>query len=314
MQPGSEPGQETEPQPEAGLDTSETLEQPTETTEGEHQPEAGSETTEGTERGETAPGEQVEEGTEAQAGLNKRIGKLLARITELETKLEERAPAPAQPQAETGPSPLDQVTDLNELDRRADQAEGALEEVEMLLAKLPVAPGRVEHWLREQGVILKDERGEEDFSPERMADMLGNARAKFRGVSKAVPKRRAWLQEYAAAHAQVVKALPWVGDKTDQRYAMMQQILTNFPGLKTQPNYEYWLACAIRGHQATQADLSKTRTQPQRPQPTAPRTAATSAAPRVNGDRLGAAKSRVLKEGSKAALAEFFEVTGFAGQ
>jgi hypothetical protein len=232
---------------------------------------------------------------------------------------------PNQTPANTG---LESVQDIGELAVRQERAETGLEEADLLLSKLAAAPARVEAYLRQQGIALKDEAGNEDFSTERMADFLANAKADFRRTLRNIPKREAWLKQYAQAHEQVGKLMPWVNDPGDERYAQLQQMARQFPQLKTQPNWEYWLGCAIHGNLQIQRELQKRNggnngngaapgnnaggAQPaaiRRPAALPLNTSGGGAARRVRPDKakVDAARTAAMKTGTKASLAEYFE-------
>ena len=297
---------------------------------------AETEQLESQETGETAGDvlSQEEQGQESQAegeaaeseaagntpGVKKRIDALLRQQRELETKLEATARELEQEQQrgpQRGPGPLDNVFDSAELARRQDKAEKALEEVDTLLSKLSVAPNKVEKALREMGVVLKTDDGDEDFSVERMADTLTAAKADMKRTLRAIPKRREYLANYQKAHEQAVKQFPWMADKTDERTALMQNIAGQFPGFKQAVNWEYWTGCAIEGHQLKQrqAQAKPAAAGGKKVIPksgaAAQATAPKAGTPEAN---MAAARARVEKERSRDSLAGFFEATGFAGQ
>lgn len=305
----------------------------------EGEPEAGSQETEGGERGEetTEPDD-----TQLPKGLQKRIGKLLGKLEEQATKIEalearlnapkgaetESARAAGEPGAELPSDPVQ----LEALERRAQQG---FQQAEVLLSRLAIAPRKVEEFLRNAGVVLRNGQGEEDYSPEAMGEALIESRESFRAQMEAVPRRRAYLAQHQAVHTAVVKALPWVGDKTDPRRARMDALASQAPQIRAMPNWEYWLACAVEGERALKARFAPNGQRAPTPaarragngtapaarggQETAPprRTTSTpggapSAAPRP-GNRSGqiaAAKQRVLKEGTQQALADAFETIG----
>jgi hypothetical protein len=294
-------------QPEAGQGG-----EPTEAPQGEPAGDEPLDTTEGAEPGEQTP-----------AGAEKRIKRLLAQVHDLETRLEsaQRQTANRPP---PGPSPLDSITDPNELAAREANARAGLREAQKQLRMVNAAPRLVENYLRQHGVVLQDEQGNEDFSPERMSQVLSNAEDAFYQTLEAVPARRQFLQEYDKAHAQVVKVIPWVADKVSENYAYMQQIAAQFPGLKAVPNWEYWTACAINGHNVIQQNLKRQQataragtngtTRNGRPAARGPVTgAAPSAPPRTPPEaaRVNKARERVLKEGSRSSLSEYFQATNF---
>jgi len=340
-EPGrTQPEGQTVEQPENITEPNEQREEPGEEPDGGN-PESNGEVVEDPE-GEVPEEESEQEETEGTEedrteqipkGLQKRIGQMLGKIRELEGKLAQAASNAAGGAVGTQrptTSPLDSVTDVGELERREGLAEQVLSEIEPMIARLAYAPAQVEKYLRTSGIALKNEAGEEDYSVERMGDLLLNTKAQNAAILKAVPARKAWLQNHAQAHAQVVKVKPWVGDASDERHAEMQNILRQFPGLKSAPNYEYWLACAIEGHRATvqQLKAAQNKTRPngagavgtQRPTSNGARrglpasAAGGSGAPRVqpNQKKVSDAKAKVTKEGTVGALSEFLDASGIA--
>ena len=272
------------------------------------------------------PEEEREDGQEESPGVQKRIGRLQNRIRELEAKLANTAGAAPSP---TIPATVLNVTEPGELARLEEDTEAGIEEVDSLMAQLSVVPTRVEQYLRNSGVVLKDAQGQEDYSTERMVDCLTAAKSKLRQTLKAIPKRLQYLQDYKQAHEQTVKVLPWIADVGDERQAMLDTIANQFPTLKSQPNWEYWVGCAIEGH----LSIAKRRAQPNgrpngnsnspspRPSPrgeggAAPRQVARAmprsggagsarVVPRAEQANLQTAKQRVLKEGTRSALGAF---------
>lgn len=310
--PGDDPGREAAAQPEAGAAAPEDLTPPENQPENpELEPEPG--------ELEAEPGAETRPDPEEELspGLKKRIGKLQAQIRELSERLEASAAREPEPEPERGrvATALDKVQDVAELERRQQRAEEGLDEVDRLLARLPVAPQAVERYLRSQGVKLTSASGEDDYSPEAMEEALANARQSFRQTLRDIPRRARYLADYAQAHAQVVKALPWVGDPTDVRYAEMQKIARRFPSLTAMPNWEYWTACAMLGHQGLQARTrAPARTAANGAKPTTPLPRGGGGAVPPRGDakaaQLKAARERVTTERTREALAGYLEQRG----
>lgn len=274
--------------------------------------------------GETVPEpEPAEPGEPAEPavpiGVQKRIDQLVKLVKDLQERLDTPPAAPAPP-APTG-ADLSQVSDPAGLARLEQKANALVREADRLLAKLTVAPAKVEAELRRMGVVLTNPEGEEDFSTETMGEALLNAREAGRAQLDAVPQRRAWLTEYEQAHQQVLTVMPWVGDRTDERRAKMDSIAAQFPQVRALANWEYWMGCAIERDAQLQAARRKNgaAAAPARPaapparRATAPNTGAAAAAPprpRTDEAKRQAAKDRVLKERSREALSEAFETYG----
>lgn len=310
-----EPGQTAPETPEPGAGTAEDL-----APSGAATDEGNLEAPEGADQ--EAGGATEEEPGEPEAGdtpgVKKRIGQLQGRIRELETELAKAKETPA-PQRGKAEGALSNITDLAELETRQMKAEAALDEIESQLPKLSINPRAVEQYLRENGIKLQDGTGEEDYSVERMADFLTQARAGFKGTLREIPRRRQYLADYAVAHQQCVKAIPWVADKTDDRHAMMHQIVGQFPGLKAAPNWEYWVARAIEGHLAglaTNKRVAATTRQPGTIQNGARRVGLPNSGgqstPPAGGAKakVDAARNAVFKNGDRKALSAFFETIG----
>lgn len=263
------------------------------------------------EPGEGEPGEHEHEDPR---GVQRRITKLTARINQLESDLEkarsERPPPNQQP------SPVDSVTDESELERRQVQAEQGVEEAEALLARLSVNPQRVEAELKRQGIKLTDDAGNDDYSTERMADFLTGAKSSFKQTLRAVPQRQkqlaAYNTAYTQAHKLAVSVRPWIGDRTDDRHELVDAIIRQVPQIKNLPNWEYLMVAMVEGHQKFVAEVKAKLPGQNGARHVRPNSG--GGAPRRVGPnaKLEAAKAKVLKEGSRAALSEFFAQTSFA--
>lgn len=221
------------------------------------------------------------------------------------------------------------MTDPGELDQRENVTSAGLVEVDNLLARLPVQPGLVEKYLRQSGIELKDEAGNEDYSNESMLSWLTSTRTSFHNVLRAIPRRRQYLEAYKVEHANALKLFPWMGVKTDPKHALMSSFLAQAPGLRSAPNHEYWLGCAIRGHLEIEAEQARNngngngngRPAPARvpvPKVKVPRPGPNSGAsptsgprPRTDQVKVDAARKRVETEKSKAALSEFLQATNY---
>jgi hypothetical protein len=270
VQPSGNEGQ-TEPeltQTEATDPATET-QNATETTTGEeitgNEPEVETPT-------EEVPTEQPEPGAETETetedepiGVKKRIGALLKKIEDLESRLEtatEKANTNATPTTPERPSQsttIDTVTDVAELERREQVTMDGIGDADRLLALCTVRPQEVERELRAMGAQLKDDSGEEDYSPERMVNWLVSVKQMFNNTLRAIPRRRKYLALYEQEHTQALQLFPWLKDKADERHAMFQNMLSQAPQLKSAANHEYWVACAVRGHQLVQEELAKQR-------------------------------------------------------
>lgn len=199
------------------------------------------------------PGEQTpaDETDELPVGVQKRLGKLLGRIETLEAELAkarggatQAAPPNAQP---AGQGPLDAVMNPAELDQRESVTQGGLEEVEDLISRLSVSPQHVQTTLQRAGVQM------EEWSNDSMYSWLADKRALFKTVLRAIPKRRAYLAQFQQEHVNALKLFPWMAKPDDERHALMSSFLAQAPGLRSAPNHEYWLGCAIAGHLAVEA-------------------------------------------------------------
>lgn len=289
--------------------------------------------------GQETPGEETTEEEPLPVGLEKRFGKLLGRIGELEKQLES-ALAKAKPDAEpdaaraaarpSGPSPLDAVVDPVELDRRESDTTAGLDQIEDMLARLPTRPQEVARELRAAGIVPKDADGQEDFSAETMFNQLSYIRRVFRSTLREIPKRRGYLASFATEHQKAVATFPWLSQKTDQRHALMVNFLQQAPGLISAPNHEYWVACAIEKHLELEAKKAapakngagkngvpaKPAAAGNRPGRTAgPGTAANpTAGVRARPDVVNSARQKVLKEGTRESLSEYLQATNFGAR
>lgn len=272
-------------------------------------------------------------------GVQKRIGKLLEKQRALEAQVASaqqeieaaRAKVESRPVNGQTSGPLETVTDVNELTMIAQRTEAALDELGSLQKKLTFAPGKVEAFLRSQKVELKDGEGNDDYTPERMADVLDDFERGLKQTLRAVPARAQWLQGHAKASVAAKQRFPWIGKQGDQRAALLSAMSNANPAVKAAPDFEYWLACAVEKHMeleqqakgtsvpaklvpATQTAAAKPVVKPAAAvRVTTPNTGTVgSAAPKGNPDKakIETAKRKVLAGGGRAALAEFMGAAG----
>ena len=333
VQPSGNDGQ-TEPDQTEATDTATETQTATETTDAESPGQDPEDETRTEEVPTEETGTEVATVTETEdepIGVKKRIGALLKKIEDLESRLEAATDktTSAQPEQPKRPSTVDAVTDQAELDRREQVTMDGMADADRLLALCTVRPTEVERELRTMGAQLKDDSGEEDYSPERMVNWLLSVKQMFNQTLRAIPQRRKYLALYEREHTQALQLFPWLKDKTDERHAMFQNMLGQAPALKGAANHEYWVACAVRGHQLVQAELAKQRgnggqlgnaartTNPQPVRRPGPSTAATTSQPRrpaTEKVKVEAARARVLKEGTTRSLSEFLDTTGMVRQ
>lgn len=256
---------------------------------------------------------------DVEAMIQKRIKSLNEENEELKRQVSGRSPAPSQPSGF-----LATITDPGKLAEIESTASAGMEYTSGLIRRLSYAPQAVEKELRrladanEQvaAKFTRFENGEmvEDFSTERMAEVLEEHESLFRNQLKAVPQRRKYLEDYAKVHEMAVKVQPWMSDPEDPRMVLFKSIEQAFPGAKLSPAWEYWLGAAAEKHLERQQALKRNGTPAARPgkfipKVTFPKTTSRggSLPPPINGDRTAQLKAKLKADPrSEKALEEYF--------
>ena len=246
-----------------------------------------------------------------------RVHKLASEITDLKRQLAE-AGQPRLP--ETAEDPFVNVFDAAALDRAAGQAREGLNYSTRLLNRLSRNPAGVEQELRalaaknpEVAERFKNDAGEDDYSPERMGDVLEGIQQSFAAKVEAAPKRAEWLKVNARVEAGVGKIFPWIGRAEDARYGLMQQMERQLPQIKLLPDWKHWLACGIERHlqlveEARKAGAARgARKAP----PVLPRTARPGGNPPAARNGEAAAKAALKSKPTAENLTAYFEARGF---
>lgn len=212
---------------------------------------AAQEETDAAKAGKTFTQEQVEQ------LVQKRLKNATAQIADLQAQVNAKVNAAPQDN-----DPLGMVFDAGKLGQFQEQAAAGLEYTDGLLGKLAYAGARVEKDLRALAKAnpqiaeqFRDEAGEEDFSAEKIADVLETAKRDFKETLKAVPKRAAYLKTFSAVEAVVKKVAPYLFDVEDEHYGNAQKIVAAKPWLKSSPTWQYDVAAWMEGHKVLQEKL-----------------------------------------------------------
>jgi len=273
----------------------------------------GEEHTQGTEATEGTEGTDAEDAA-VPVGIKKRLDKLMAQNQRLQEQLlgEQEARETRTPASEV---PLQDVRDVNELGRRESSTREALDITEDLLSQIAVDPGAVEQELRSRGFALKNESGQDDYTPGTMMRALTRARRNLRDTLQAVPRRRDFLKAEAETDRGLVQLRPWLADATDDRHAQLQQLVKAFPWIRTNPKWKLFAIAAMEGMSNIQKQIAARKNGTNG-------THRTNGTQRTNGNRPGPSntqgrgpakvtvaqlKEGVMKAGTKDALVDAFE-------
>lgn len=239
-QPASE---ETEDQTEE----TETTEEPKETTEEAEETEETEEKAEsGWQKRLNREVRKTKEAKEALEAERNRVRELETRIAELET---------AQPAAPTQANvPLADVQSTDQLQVIADQAEAAMEHADTLLIRLRRNPDSVAEQLKAAKVALKDDQGQEDYSPERMEEfLLGVKRNADRTLRRDVPRRADYLRAQQANEAKAEELFPFWKDRTSEDYSQAMAVIKTVPAIKALPHWKIAVGVYVEGLKALKA-------------------------------------------------------------
>ena len=180
---------------------------------------------------------------------------LEGRVQDLSSKLEQNnqqlTNSPVQ-------NPLGNLKTDKELQDTAGLSERRLEFAENMEDLLLEDADQVENVLREQGVELKDEDGDEDFSLERMTRFVREIRRDSeRKLNKWIPERGAEIKQAKEFNAQAEKLYPWLNKEDSQEMKLFNQVLSASPQAALAPNYKLELARYVRGYMAELGEQGK---------------------------------------------------------
>ena len=180
---------------------------------------------------------------------------LEGRVQDLSSKLEQNnqqlTNSPVQ-------NPLGNLKTDKELQDTAGLSERRLEFAENMEDLLLEDADQVENVLREQGVELKDEDGDEDFSLERMTRFVREIRRDSeRKLNKWIPQRGAEIKQAKEFNAQAEKLYPWLNKEDSQEMKLFNQVLSASPQAALAPNYKLELARYVRGYMAELGEQGK---------------------------------------------------------
>lgn len=201
---------------------------------------------------------------ELQKVIDKRIGKEVGKRKALEEQLTTAQQAreqletelqtlkSGQPQAAapvaTAANPLAGIHSPQQLQQKADEAEGTVALVDNLAADLEADPDAVEAQLRQAGVKLTNKSGEEDYSPGNMKRYLLKVKGSAEAiVRKHVPARQQFLQQVGQNFQETLKVMPELNDVKSPRHKMALEISKAFPTIMENPNWPRLIAAQVFG-------------------------------------------------------------------
>jgi len=181
-------------------------------------------------------------------------------VQSLKSRMEE-TPAAVQQNG----NPVAHIKNERELNEVADLAERRLQFAEDMEDALLDSPERVEKVLRQQGVELTDDDGDEDFSQARMTRFIRQIRRDSTNkLNRWVPARQAELSQAKEFNAQAEKLYPWLKNEDSKEMQIFQQVLAASPQAAYAPNYKLELARYVRGYMAEQGDQGKAKVAPKK--------------------------------------------------
>ena len=155
-------------------------------------------------------------------------------------------------------NPVANVKNERELNSVADLAERRLQFAEDMEDRLLDNPEAVEKILRQQGVELTDNDGDEDFSGPRMTRFIRQIRRDSTNkLNRWVPQRQAELRQAKEFNAQAEKLYPWLKNEDSKEMQLFQQVLAASPQAAYAPNHKLELARYVRGYMAELGDQTK---------------------------------------------------------
>jgi len=155
-------------------------------------------------------------------------------------------------------NPVAHIKKESELNKVAELAERRLQFAEDMEDALLDNPERVEKVLRQQGVELADDDGDEDFSSSRMTRFIRTIRRdSTTKLNRWVPARQAELSQAKEFNAQAEKLYPWLKNEDSKEMQIFQQVLAASPQAAYAPNHKLELARYVRGYMAELGDQTK---------------------------------------------------------
>lgn len=189
--------------------------------------------------------------------IRERVGKVKGKVTELEGQLQAEQAAKAELEAKLeeaqsnvtvlpAESPLADVTTEKQLAEKATIAQQGVDFCEEMLVKLRRSPAEVEQRLRRLKLDLRNEDGEEDFSPDNMAAFLEEKKFSIgRTLSRDIPARGKYLAVERQTSELAEKQLPWLKNAADHRTKKFHELVQANPAVKQFASWKFVMAHAI---------------------------------------------------------------------
>ena len=223
------------------------------------------------------------------------------KVESLKSRLEEK-PATVQQNG----NPVAHAKNQRELNDIADLAERRLQFAEDMEDALLDNPDRVEKILREQGVALTDNDGDETFTQANMTRFLRQVRRDSTNkLQRWIPSRQAELQQAKEFTAEAERKYPWLKNEDSKEMEVFQKVLSQSPQAAFAPNYKLELARYVRGYMMELADNGKAKVKPRKvsPEPGTPKAAPAPKTEKVA--RYEDAKKKVLSNRDQRGLTDF---------
>jgi hypothetical protein len=165
-------------------------------------------------------------------------------------------------------------------------------------------PERVEKVLRQQGVELADDDGDEDFSSSRMTRFIRTIRRdSTTKLNRWVPARQAELSQAKEFNAQAEKLYPWLKNEDSKEMQIFQQVLAASPQAAYAPNHKLELARYVRGYMAELGGTKKVLPKKVAPEPGKPTSAPAPKEGKVA--KYEESKKRVFSNRDQRGLTDF---------
>ena len=204
-------------------------------------------------------------------------------------------------------NPVANIKNERELNSVADLAERRLQFAEDMEDRLLDNPEAVEKILRQQGVELTDNDGDEDFGSPRMTRFIRQIRRDSTNkLNRWVPQRQAELRQAKEFNAQAEKLYPWLKNEDSKEMQLFQQVLAASPQAAYAPNHKLELARYVRGYMAELGDQTKKVT----PKKVAPEPGKPTSAPAPKEGKVAKyedSKKRVFSNRDQRGLTDFVQ-------
>lgn len=157
-----------------------------------------------------------------------------------------RKGAQQQPEVPQGPAGdfAELGNDLNQIERRLQEAQGYVKTANDLLDDLRDDPEGVAQRLQAAGVKL------DEYTPAAIRKYLKEVRDQESRVVEAVPRRKEFLQKEAAAINRAREIMPELADPNSDRFKAVSEVIRQYPQLRQRPDWAFHATIYAMGHEA----------------------------------------------------------------